>query len=408
VFVSAVCLWSVKAELVPTAPDRVFAVQGSCVLISCSFPSVNGSGVGVAIRLRYRPSLVWPQRHTAFSSDQADRTERKFRGRVTLNGDPRVGNCSLTITNVSTSDPNTYELELREGRGSWGGAKRIQVFVARVPDQPELSAPPVVVLGQTVVLNCSVKINCPSAPPRLHWVWERGGAEGAGQKRETEKVQIEGDMSTLISSVSFTPTELVKPRVRCDAHHHGNMKSSHTMNINIHFPPRDVSVEVNTMRVREGGSVQLVCVCKADPPVTEYKWSYTHSSSMLPLPHHTHFIRLYNVTRHTHVQCSVRNALGQASSLPTHLKVQYAPTIVRNASVCVWDAPVQKCVCVVDSNPHPQITWSVNGSDPPLSFNTTSSHTLHTLQKTLWGNTHTQLHTTCYAFNHLGNDTHTL
>ncbi|KAF7692139.1 hypothetical protein HF521_011106 [Silurus meridionalis] len=215
-------------------------------------------------------------------------------------------------------------------------------------------------------------------------------------------------MSTLISSVSFTPTELVKPRVRCDAHHHGNMKSSHTMNINIHFPPRDVSVEVNTMRVREGGSVQLVCVCKADPPVTEYKWSYTHSSSMLPLPHHTHFIRLYNVTRHTHVQCSVRNALGQASSLPTHLKVQYAPTIVRNASVCVWDAPVQKCVCVVDSNPHPQITWSVNGSDPPLSFNTTSSHTLHTLQKTLWGNTHTQLHTTCYAFNHLGNDTHTL
>ncbi|XP_046733437.1 sialic acid-binding Ig-like lectin 12 isoform X2 [Silurus meridionalis] len=144
IFITAalfVCLWSVKAELVPTAPDRVFAVQGSCVLISCSFPSVNGSGVGVAIRLRYRPSLVWPQRHTAFSSDQADRTERKFRGRVTLNGDPRVGNCSLTITNVSTSDPNTYELELREGRGSWGGAKRIQVFVARVPDQPELSAP---------------------------------------------------------------------------------------------------------------------------------------------------------------------------------------------------------------------------------------------------------------------------
>ncbi|KAB5532788.1 hypothetical protein PHYPO_G00124250 [Pangasianodon hypophthalmus] len=404
-----VCLcWSVRAGLAPATPDRVFAVQGSCALISCSFPSVNGSGAGVAVRLRYHSSHLWTRRLTAFSSDQADQAESKFRGRVTLSGDLSAGNCSLTINDISTSDTDTYELELRERRGSWGGAKHIHVVVTRVPEQPVLSVPPVVVLGQTVVLNCSARINCPLSPPRLLWVWERGGAEGAGEDRGTERVQTEGDTFSLISSLSFTPSELVKPRIRCDTHHHGNRKSSSIANMNIHFPPMDVSVEVHTVRVREGGSVQLMCVCKADPPVIDYQWSYTHSSRLLPLPHHTHSIRLHNITRHTRVQCTARNALGHATSPPIHLNVQYAPMIVRNASVCVWDTQVQECVCVVDSNPRPLITWSVNGSVPPLSFNTTSSHTHHTLQETLRGHTHTPLHTTCYAFNRLGNDTHTL
>ncbi|KAG7318099.1 hypothetical protein KOW79_019134 [Hemibagrus wyckioides] len=404
-----VCLcWSVRARLVPTSPDHVYATEGSCALISCSFPSANGSGVGVAVRLRYRPSRMRSRRHTAFSSDQADQIESRFRGRITLNGDLSSGNCSLTMSDVSTGDTDVYELELRERHGSWGRAKRVQVSVTGIPEKPELSVPPVVVLGQTVVLNCSVRIDCPLVTPRLLWVWERGGADGAGEDRGTERVQTEGETTLLISSLSFTPSELVKPRIRCDAHHHGNRKSSSVTNMNIHFPPMDVSVEVHTVQVREGGSVQLVCVCKADPPVIKYQWSYTHSSSMLPLPHHTHSIRIHNVTRHTRVQCTAHNALGHATSPPTHLNVQYGPLILWNASVCVWTAQVQECLCVVDANPHPLVTWSVNGSVPPLSFNTTSSHTHHTVQETLRGHTHTPLHTTCYAFNRLGNDTHTL
>lgn len=113
----------------PTAPDHVFALQGSCALISCSFLSVNGSGVGVAVRLRYRSSSLWTRRHTAFSSDRTDQAESKFKERVTLSGDLSAGNCSLTISDVSTDDPDTYELELKERRGSWGGAKCIQVTV---------------------------------------------------------------------------------------------------------------------------------------------------------------------------------------------------------------------------------------------------------------------------------------
>lgn len=107
-------------------------------------------------------------------------------------------------------------------------------FALGVPEQPVLSVPSVVVLGQMVVLNCSVRIICPLEPPRLLWVWERGSAEGAKELRGKERVQTEGYMSSLISSLSFTPSELVKPRVRCDAHHHGNRKSSRVADMSIH------------------------------------------------------------------------------------------------------------------------------------------------------------------------------
>ncbi|TTR68473.1 Persulfide dioxygenase ETHE1, mitochondrial [Bagarius yarrelli] len=223
------------ALIVPNTPERVFAVQGSCALLSCSFPSVNGSGVGVAVRLRFRASPLWTSRQTAFSSDPVEQTEGRFRRRVTLSGDVSLGNCSLIISDVSTSDPEVYELELRERRGPWGGAKKVQVSVAGVPEPPLLNVPQVALLGQTVILNCTVRINCPTAPPRLLWVWERGGAEGAEENRGAERVQSEGETFSMISSLSFTPSELVKPRIRCDAYHHGNQKSSSVTDINIHL-----------------------------------------------------------------------------------------------------------------------------------------------------------------------------
>lgn len=110
----------------------------------------------------------------------------------------------------------------------------IRLSSAGIPEKPVLRVPPVVVLGQTVLMNCSVRLNCLLAPPRLLWVWERGDVEGGEEVGGRERVQSEGYTYSLISSLSFTPSKLVKPRIRCDAHHHGNRKSSITADINIH------------------------------------------------------------------------------------------------------------------------------------------------------------------------------
>ncbi|KAI4903082.1 hypothetical protein NFI96_000978 [Prochilodus magdalenae] len=404
----------------PSVPDKVFALLGSCALLPCSFPPAQGSEV----RLRVHRTLMAA---TAFSSDPTEsvsRSQREFKKRVALAGDLSAGDCSLTIANISTADPSTYEIQLRDQRGLlakhqlnlYSSSNPDVLFIppaADFPEQPQVSAPGTVVVGQVAVVNCSVPISCPSQLPRLQWVWERGGKEGSSVSGVVETVKTQGQMPRLVSSLSFNPTHLVKPRLRCEAHYSGDRTTSRSTELHVNFPPKDVSIEVHTVAVMEGGNAQLACVCKADPPVTEYRWTYIQSGVTHNLSSASATIRISNITRDLRVQCSVRNALGRASSPLTNLNVQYSPAILEHSSSCEWNGVLMVCRCTVDSNPRPAVTWSVNGSVPPQDYNTSSTHSAHansshTLQETLRGPALMPLTVVCYAFNSIGNDSHTL
>lgn len=90
-------------------------------------------------------------------------------------------------------------------------------------------------------------------------------------------------------------------------------------------------VQVQSLVVREGGSALLVCSCKADPPVTEYRWSYSQRGRTVHVHQRTHTVRLFNVTRDMRVRCTAQNAIGRAESRPTPLNVQCNPSSVRPA-----------------------------------------------------------------------------
>ncbi|XP_076869294.1 sialoadhesin [Brachyhypopomus gauderio] len=395
--------------LMPSAPDRVSAQLGSCALLPCSFEPHSTTGQ-VDIRLRYRSSFM-SLRSVAFSSDAGElqrSVQKHFAGRVALVGTLTEGDCSLIITNVSAKDPDVYEVQLKEQGRTWGKAKTVHLSVTNVPEQPMISAPQTVVAGKVSVLNCSVKVSCPSQPPRLQWVWERGGLEDRSVPGEEVRVQGRGQLPTLHSSLSFTAPHLVMPRVRCEAVYPGNKKSSTTRELRVNFPPTDVSIEITTLSVREGGRAQVACLCKADPPVTGYRWSLTQSGDTVTLMNRTPTIDILNVTRDTRVQCTVWNILGKGSSRPTTLNVQYTPVIVHNSSSCEWDGRRLACKCLVNSNPRPAVTWSVNGSVPPHDYNLTNSYSHNTLQESLQGWALTPLPVVCYAINSLGNDSHVL
>ncbi|XP_022542654.2 sialic acid-binding Ig-like lectin 5 [Astyanax mexicanus] len=409
IFTAVVFVCVCRAAPPPSMPDSVLALVGSCVLLPCRFPPAPGSDV----RLRFRSAFPG-LKVTGFSSDQTDqasRGQRQLKGRVSLYGELNSGDCSLTIANVSASDPSTLEIQLKQKRGSWGGTKSVQLIVNHVPHQPVITSPRAVVAGQVAVVNCSVPVSCPSQPPQLQWVWQRGGQEGSSGYEVTEMVQVKGELPRLVSSLSFTPTHLGKPRLRCDALYPGDRKSSVSTELHVHFPPKDVSIQVLTVVVRDGGNALLACVCKADPPVSEYHWNYTQSGRTHTLPGRSSTVRIFNITRDTMVQCSVRNTLGRATSPPTSANVQYSPTILKHSSSCDWNGFLMVCRCTVDSNPRPAITWSVNGSVPPPDYNTSSTsstHSTHALQETLSGPALTPLTIVCYAFNGIGNDSYTL
>ncbi|KAA0702592.1 hypothetical protein E1301_Tti022145 [Triplophysa tibetana] len=84
-----------------------------------------------------------------------------------------------------------------------------------------------------------------------------------------------------------------------------------------------------------------------------------------------------------------------------------APVILRDSS-CEWDGSLLSCVCVVDSNPRPAVTWSVNSSHLPDSFNLSYSYSNFILTSTLRGMSDSGLPVECYVINSLGNDSRLL
>ncbi|XP_056115443.1 myelin-associated glycoprotein [Rhinichthys klamathensis goyatoka] len=406
--VMTACLWRATPAVSLSAPGRVFVLKGSCLVLPCSFSPVP-SATRMEVRLTRTPTSYFMKlRPTVFSTHRGDAIHSDFRERTSLAGNLSSGDCSINIHRIRTEDQNTYELQMRElGQRSWAVGTKINVSVTDTPEPPEVTDPGPVKQGQWVMLNCSVRLSCPSEHPHLLWKWERGDQGGSSVHGDTELQRDPGHLPVMWTSLSFTVPQHTNPRVRCEVDYLKNRRSSATREILVHFPPKDVSIQVLTTSVRVGGTALLSCSCKADPPAFEFQWSTVQSGNTVILPKRTSTVRIYNVTRDTRAQCTVANRLGRAASRLTGLNVQYAPVILSNSS-CDWDGTLLSCFCAVDSNPRPAVTWSVNGTHLPDTYNASFSYFNHILTATLSGFADAPLPVECYAINSLGNDSHVL
>ncbi|XP_039973651.1 sialoadhesin isoform X2 [Xiphias gladius] len=396
---------------VPSVPDRVQALVGSCVVIPCSFTPLaphplKGRKERLDVRLRFRGGgHLFPLRSTAFNSEDRDQVSRDFSGRTSLFGQITDGDCSVKIERLSLDDSRMFEIALKRGGDLlWGKPRSFNLDVIDTPEAPVISGMLSVTEGQLVTLNCSVSYHCPSRPPALQWRWERGARRNTTEPGEVQTLYPEPHRLMLLAPLSFVVSHQVKPRLRCEVSYPGARKLATSKTLHVTFPPKEVKVQVQSLTVQEGGSALLVCSCKADPPVLEYRWSYTQRGRTVHLRQRTHTVRVYNVTRDTRVRCSAQNLIGQAESLPTPLNIQYKPAILRLSSTCVVEELEVLCRCSVDSNPKAAVTWSVNGTVPPCDYNVSVTSEPHMLTATLGGHMDKPLTVICFAFNAVGND----
>uniref|UniRef100_A0A9J7XKV5 Ig-like domain-containing protein n=1 Tax=Cyprinus carpio carpio TaxID=630221 RepID=A0A9J7XKV5_CYPCA len=402
-------VFGTRAAVSVSVPGRVLALEGSCLVIPCSFSPAPAAQTMELQLVRSSTPFFMMLRRPVFSSERSDGVHPDFKERTALAGNISAGDCSVSISSIRSNDQNTYQLQMRErGQRSWPAGSKVNISVTGSPEPPELTDPGPVKEGQRLVLNCSARLSCPSDRPRLLWKWERGDPAGSSVHGDTELQRDTGWFPVLQTSLVFTVPRHTNPRVRCELEYPNNRRSSATREILVHFPPRDVWVQVVSAAVRLGGNALLLCSCKADPPVSEYQWWSVESGNTRILSKRTHTVRVYNVSRDTRVQCSAANRLGRASSRPTPLNAQYAPLILSRSS-CDWDGTLLSCSCFVDSNPRPAVTWSVNGSHLPDGFNTSSSsYVNHTLTATLRGISDVPLRVECHAVSALGNHSHLL
>ncbi|KAM4600437.1 sialoadhesin [Polymixia lowei] len=407
---AAAALWRGAQALspVPSVPDRVHALAGSCVVIPCSYTPrpLKGRRGRVDVRLRSRGSgRFFPLRSTAFNSEVGDTVSRDFQGRTSLYGRVADGDCSVKIERVSLDDSRDFEMALKGGdEPFWGKPSSLTLDVSESPEAPLISGTGSATEGQLVTLNCTVSHYCPSRPPTLQWHLERGVKGNSSERGDVKLLYPQAQRPVLLASVSFTASYRVKPRLRCEASYPGERRVSALRDLHVTFPPKDVNVQVQTLTVLEGASALLVCTCKADPPVSEYHWSYTQHGRAVNLHQRTHTVRVYNVTRDMRVRCSAQNLVGRGVSHPTALNIQYKPVILHLSSGCVVEGLEVLCRCTVESNPRSALTWSVNGSVPPIGYNLSITSDPGTLTSTLRGRMDNPLRVICFAVNALGND----
>nr|XP_046254929.1 B-cell receptor CD22 isoform X2 [Scatophagus argus] len=399
------------ASPVPSVPDRVQALTGSCVVIPCSFTPLaphplRGRKERVDVRLRFRGGgRFFPLRSTAFNSEDRDQASRDFQGRTSLFGQITDGDCSVKIERISQDDSRVFEVALKRGDDLlWGKPSSFNLDVMDTPDAPVISGTMSATEGQMVTLNCSASYHCPSRPPALQWIWERGVQLNGTELGEVQTLHPEPHRPLLLSSLSFTVSHKVKPRLRCEVSYPGARALTTSKDLHVTFSPKDVTVQIQSLMVQEGGSALLVCSCKADPPASEYRWSYSQHGRTVHLQQRTHTIRLFNVTRDLRVRCSAQNLIGRGESRPTLLNIQYKPDILRHSSTCVVDDLEVLCRCSVHSNPKPAVTWSVNGSVPPRDYNMSVTSEPDKLTATLRGHMDKPQTVICFAVNALGND----
>ncbi|XP_018582374.2 sialic acid-binding Ig-like lectin 10 [Scleropages formosus] len=380
-------------------PQSVEALNGSCVLIPCSFhippewdKDLEETVKGTWIKGNIRGEIVL---------DSSVSEQKK--GIVT--GDLNKKNCT-TILYKKWPKKLYFRFEMKSVQYTF--PTLVKINTKDFPARPQITPDKVRVKeGDTVSLSCSAPAPCPILPPTLTWTPRLNDSVSVTELQEKE------DKTKYVSSVlNFTASYLHHNKeMSCSAVYSLQVDSSEKTSQNsfildVQYSPKNTSVSVSPAGSQlEGDSVTLNCSSKANPAVKNYMWyTVTHSGNKTVGSGQE---LIFNASRDGgQYFCGAQNEHGTEDSAIVALDVTYSPQISPPWS-CNRTAAEISCSCESRGNPYPTIEWHLsdrlltNSTDRVIveeHLGTTglrSSITMHQKQK----DTHTLL---CLSRNPLG------
>ncbi|XP_059409034.1 B-cell receptor CD22-like [Carassius carassius] len=246
----------------------------------------------------------------------------------------RDRNNQLLLQSVRREDAGRYSCALH-GHTYISPAAQLNVSYAPKSVSVSISPSGVIVEGDSVTLICSSDSN---PPAEISW-FKGGTSVGSGRIYSISKISSDHSGEYKCRSIN----------------EHGG-KYSDAVNLNIMYPPKNVSMSISPSVIVEGDSVTLNCSSDSNPPA-EISWFKGETSVGSG--------RIYSISKissdHSEeYKCRSINEHGEKYSAGLTLNVMYPP---RNVSVSINGAGVivegdsVTLICSSDSNP-PALNFS--------------------------------------------------
>ncbi|KAJ0055230.1 hypothetical protein NL108_013542 [Boleophthalmus pectinirostris] len=295
-----------------TVPLRIMGVEGSCVVVPCSF----------TLPVSYTAALnncsggaVW--RKGGISGTHVNT--------VNVLGDLRQKNCTTLFSRFTKNQNNFYffRLECPNSNLKYTFTQGVQITVASDVSKPSLTSVSHMTMGDHVTLRCSALAPCPSLPPSFTWTAPEGN------KKESSQVLKSSDGQMMLeSTLTFTASaQHLNQTVTCSVSYPlsagGSTEAFTTSHgLNVLYGPMNTAAHMNASGpVSEGSVVFFSCSSEANPPVSAYTWFSNTNGNMVKVGEGPILPLLVKQAHSGLYECQAQSVRGTQRSKPLLLEV---------------------------------------------------------------------------------------
>ncbi|XP_067261224.1 B-cell receptor CD22-like [Chanodichthys erythropterus] len=311
------------------SPSHICVLKNSSVIMNCTYTYPNGHQI---------EKVFWTKTRDKKGTEEPPDLSKdpEYSQRLQYLGDKQQ-NCTMRLSHVTLKDSHMYYFRFITDKDKWTGIQGVTLNVTDL----QVESPERVTEGDSVRLTC--KSSC-TLTDRATFIWYRN-SQPLTERRDRNN-------ELLLQSVRREDAG----RYSCAVHGHNHI--SPAVQINVTYPPRNVSVLITgSGEIVSGDSVTLICSSDSNPPALNFSWfkggTFVGSG------------RIYNISKISsddsgEYKCRSINEHGEKYSDNVTLNVMYPP---RNVSVLITGSgeivsgDSVTLICSSDSNP-PALNFS--------------------------------------------------
>ncbi|XP_023806171.1 myelin-associated glycoprotein-like isoform X1 [Oryzias latipes] len=256
-----------------TAPKKLEALSGSCLIIPCSFTTTPGNEqkfdntrkiIGMWIK-NNRDFENNPGNVIFNSSKQQNIYPMKIIGNLTQK------NCTTLFSNLTSKYTEKYYFRIENGEfKATDFCNYTEIKIQDSPQRPSIEIPDDPKEGASVSITCSAPTPCLHSPPELTWNLQ------PDFQRQTEK-NTDGSFTTKIQKIITLSDTHDGSIIICSARYPvngGPPKTAEThKTLSVSYAPKKTSASISPSGLVSAGSwVTMTCSSRAKPAVSNFIW----------------------------------------------------------------------------------------------------------------------------------------